>query len=425
MTNLEHKIKDALENYQVPGAIPDWDVFEKKLDASKKKKSGAGFIAAALIGLLAGLAFVYNTDSQNTTLVTNINVPKESNSVAIAKEKNSFNDSGQIQHQKKQNISTEVTDKQTEIELNADRNEKRGILKNPSARLMLIDADDDSPSANLKKEIKGEKGNLPTFVLQQPTEVIISKQVSCINEEVQFSTNDRCNCSYKWDFGDGTMGFDKMPSHVYEDEGTYKVAVTITSKSTRKSHFAYRADVKISDNPIAGFDYTEPNWGQCETNHEFVSSSIGSHKQKWFINGVQHSETATLSFAFLNKGHSEITLVTENVYGCSGTHTEEISIDREYNLAALKTFSPNGDGINDFWLPEHLNCLNGEFSLIIADINGTVVFQTTSTDKKWDGSIMGSSEFANKGGTYAWTATYVDNNGENRIAKGAITLPSR
>ena len=25
MTNLEHKIKDALENYQVPGAIPDWE----------------------------------------------------------------------------------------------------------------------------------------------------------------------------------------------------------------------------------------------------------------------------------------------------------------------------------------------------------------------------------------------------------------
>ena len=38
---------------------------------------------------------------------------------------------------------------------------------------------------------------------------------------------------------------------------------------------------------------------------------------------------------------------------------------------------------------------------------------------------MGSSEFANKGATYAWTATYIDNSGENRIAKGAITLPTR
>ena len=153
MTNLEHKIKDALENYHVPNVTPDWDVFEKKLDASKKKKSGAGFIAAALIGLLAGLAFVYNTDTQNTTSVINSNITKESNSVTIAKENNSIADARQIHPKKKQNISTEVTDKQTEIELNADRNEKRGILKNPSARLMLIDADDDSPSANLKKEI--------------------------------------------------------------------------------------------------------------------------------------------------------------------------------------------------------------------------------------------------------------------------------
>jgi len=102
--------------------------------------------------------------------------------------------------------------------------------------------------------------------------------------------------------------------------------------------------------------------------------------------------------------------------------TEDLYINREYNLAAWKTFSPNGDDINDMWLPEHLNYLNGEFSLIVADINGKVVFQTASTDKKWDGSIMGSSEFANKGETYAWTATYVDNNGENRMAKGAITL---
>jgi gliding motility-associated-like protein len=425
MTDLEHKIKDALENYQVPNVTPDWDVFEKKLDASKKKKSGAGFIAAALIGLLAGLAFVYNTDTQNTTSVINSNITKESNSATIVMENNSNADARQIHPKKKQNISTDLTDKQTELELNADRNEKRGILQNPSARLMLIDGEDYPISSNEKSEIQKEKDELPAFNLNKPTEVIISKKVSCINEEVQFSTNDRCNCSYKWDFGDGTIGYNKIPSHVYEYEGTYKVAVTITSKTTRKSHFAYRADVKISDNPIADFDYTEPNWSQCETNHEFVSSSVGSHKQKWFINGVQHSETATLSYAFVSKGNSKITLVTENIYGCTNTHTEDLYIKHEYNLAALKTFSPNGDGINDMWLPEHLNCLNGEFSLIIADINGTVVFQTTSTDKKWDGSIMGSSEFANKGGTYAWTATYVDNNGENRIAKGAITLPTR
>ena len=425
MTNLEHKIKDALENYQVPNVTPDWDVFEKKLDASKKKKSGAGFIAAALIGLLAGLAFIYNTDTKDLTSLAANNIAKEAKSVVVASKNNSTIDAGQIHPKTKQNISTEVTDKQTEHELNADKNEKRGILKNPSARLMLIDADDYPISSNVKNEIQKEKDELPAFVLKTPTEVIISKKVSCINEEVQFSTNDRCNCSYKWDFGDGTMGYNKMPSHIYEDEGTYKVAVTITSKTTRKSHFAYRADVKISDNPIADFDYAEPNWSQCETNHEFVSSSVGSHKQKWFINGVQHSETATLSYAFLTKGYSKITLATENIYGCTNTHTEDLYINREYNLAALKTFSPNGDGINDMWLPEHLNCLNGEFSLLIADINGTVVFQTTSTDKKWDGSIMGSSEFAHKGETYAWTATYVDNNGANRIAKGAITLPTR
>ena len=425
MTHLEQKIKDTLENYQVPNVTPDWDVFEKKLDASKKKKSGAGFIAAALIGLLAGLAFIYNTDTKDLTSLAANNIAKEAKSVVVTSKNNSTIDAGQIHPKTKQNISTEAADKETEHELNAEINEKRAILKNPSARLMLIDADDYPISSNVKNEIQKEKDELPALVIKTPTEVIISKKVSCINEDVQFSTDDRCNCSYKWDFGDGTMGYNKMPSHIYEDEGTYKVAVTITSKTTRKSHFAFRADVKISDNPIADFDYAEPNWSQCETNHEFVSLSAGVHKQKWSINGVQYSETSSLSYAFLNKGHSEITLTTENIYGCTSAHTEDIHIDREYNLAALKTFSPNGDGINDMWLPEHLNCLNGQFSLIIVDISGKVVFQTTSTDKKWDGSIMGSSEFANKGATYAWTATYVDNSGENRIAKGAITLPTR
>lgn len=79
------------------------------------------------------------------------------------------------------------------------------------------------------------------------------------------------------------------------------------------------------------------------------------------------------------------------MYGCEERdtlriHVKEVICDEPY-IFLPNAFSPNGDGINDilFIRGDFINdCL-----LRIYDRWGEKVFETTSTDKGWDGTFKG------------------------------------
>ncbi|MBL4653311.1 MAG: PKD domain-containing protein [Flavobacteriales bacterium] len=423
MTEFENKIKESLENYSVPDATPDWSTFEQKLDATNKRKNGTGFIAAAIIGLLAGLAFVYNTDVQSTSSLANNNQTiKETASKVNVEQKNSTINN-QITATTKDVATESVIEtaaiQQNEIEEEIATADNIPELRLPPNRLMMNDSD---PSTSANETKKGEESvpqNKPShYIPLKASEVMVSKKVCCINEEIQFSTND-VNCSYVWDFGDGTIGYGKLPNHTYEDEGTYKVAVTITSKETRKSTYAYRADIKVSPNPIADFEYTKPNWNDCETEHQFMSINVGEPINEWYIGKNKIGDGSSLKYPLHKKGMHEITLVTENSNGCKSSNTQLVEIEKDYNLRAANAFASS---LADLWMPKDLLCLNNEFNLIIITRFGEIVFQTNTIEKNWDGTILGSTQRVRAGENYAWSATYIDNNGITRQAKGLITI---
>lgn len=86
-------------------------------------------------------------------------------------------------------------------------------------------------------------------------------------------------------------------------------------------------------------------------------------------------------------------------------------------------FSPNGDGINDLFVPLS-DCNFVEFEFLIFDRWGNLVFKTTDISNGWDGKYFLSQELANVG-TYAYLLKYtIDENGkttENQVT-GDITL---
>jgi hypothetical protein len=47
--------------------------------------------------------------------------------------------------------------------------------------------------------------------------------------------------------------------------------------------------------------------------------------------------------------------------------TESISLQESYNLFAEKAFSPNGDGLNETFMPKALLSRNVEFRLTVHD----------------------------------------------------------
>lgn len=63
------------------------------------------------------------------------------------------------------------------------------------------------------------------------------------------------------------------------------------------------------------------------------------------------------------------------------------------------TFTPNGDGINDFFFPICNGIPNGNYNLKIYNLGGEVIFETSHPDQDWDGSNRG---YDCENGNYKW-----------------------
>ncbi len=82
-------------------------------------------------------------------------------------------------------------------------------------------------------------------------------------------------------------------------------------------------------------------------------------------------------------------------------------------------FSPNGDNINDNWYPNY-TCKIGsiEFSIIIMNRWGEIVFIGNNQNSQWDGSFKGIPQPI---GTYIVQINFKENN-QNKMNQTAITL---
>ena len=96
--------------------------------------------------------------------------------------------------------------------------------------------------------------------------------------------------------------------------------------------------------------------------------------------------------------------------------TIEVADEIEGILPSADYISPNGDEKNDTWVIENVE-LYQDFSLMIFDANGTMLYQVESGyDNSWDGTYNGQ---------YLETGAYyyvLSENQGDRVFKGTISL---
>ncbi|SNS74709.1 gliding motility-associated C-terminal domain-containing protein [Ekhidna lutea] len=89
------------------------------------------------------------------------------------------------------------------------------------------------------------------------------------------------------------------------------------------------------------------------------------------------------------------------INGCSyeTSQTFEINVLKKDDLFIPNVFTPNNDGLNDYFFADGLVYPLSRFELTIVNRAGSKVFQTTNHDFQWKGAGMSS-------GVYFWSLTY-------------------
>lgn len=179
--------------------------------------------------------------------------------------------------------------------------------------------------------------------------------------------------------------------------------------------------VGAADQVIADFIATPQPTTISNTDITFLNQSTNAATYVWDIAGLESYTTENAAYSFLAIPETyNVCLAVADSNNCVDTVCQDIIIQDELILYAPNAFTPNGDGINDYWFP----VVNGfdatEFELLIFDRWGELIFEASDPNTQWDGTYMGMEAPVD---VYVWyIKVKPDNNNGPEEFRGHVTL---
>jgi gliding motility-associated-like protein len=98
-------------------------------------------------------------------------------------------------------------------------------------------------------------------------------------------------------------------------------------------------------------------------------------------------------------------LVVVNDKGCIDTTTQCLEVEPLFSLYIPNAFSPNGDGLNDIFVPKGDYLKN--FEMYIFDRWGQELFHSTDISNGWNGTVKGGNIICQED-SYVYKITVTD-----------------
>lgn len=424
--SFDDKIKQALEEFEMPYDANAWAELEKQLPQAAQTAPQSGNtglkIAAGVVivsSIVATLWFMNQPEKQqvsetsvteefaNETSITEVPV---SETVEVQNSTNTtqkVSDSN-VAHPNKESVSEDKTsliaDKQNDVK-----------------------ADEDVDRSNSSSSTENKKSEAPIKVVESNTnqshlvvDFLPSSVNVCAGADVSFINNSSdMKANMAWDFGDGNSSTELNPVHSYVLPGTYTVTLTCEKSAQNADR-----SITVTVNPAP-----TPMFSSGRKLDGYVAIPLFN-----FSTGTQPGETAVWSFSdgsaksgnsathlFREAGNHKAKLTVTNQFGCSTSVDDMITTYDNFNLLAPNTFTPDGDGNNETFIPKALPEMGIAFEMVIRSQTGQVVFQTTNPTESWDGTLQNSGQKADEG-IYVWTVLLKENIVSKKDFNGTIHL---
>ncbi|MCX7863078.1 MAG: gliding motility-associated C-terminal domain-containing protein [Bacteroidales bacterium] len=140
----------------------------------------------------------------------------------------------------------------------------------------------------------------------------------------------------------------------------------------------------------------------------------------WYFDNEAVYAQAEPKHSFTKSGQYTISLVAKSSKGCIDSITKSYIVEIPLNYVELPNiFSPNGDGIHDYFTPVLYDMESVECSIF--DRNGTLIYEWKTLDGKWDGKIRNTNQTASPG-TYYYILKGKTKSGKQIMHKGMVQL---
>lgn len=424
MDAFEKQVKESLDQYAVPYNSADWAQMERALSSGVR---GWGHGRALVVGLLlasglliGGTAFYLGRDAG--TEVAALPAPTET------------------QHQPAPAIVDAPV--QSDVAPVPETHAMAAVPATPSLENTVHQAGDakDKPSAqpNTATQTKVKKP-VPTLASVAPitsapandpgkgsaaaTIFRASVKNACPDTPVDFTVEHMpTDGIYLWNFGDGSFSNKPNPQHTFTKPGNYQVMLSMSNTGMGTIHNKPSSDmIVIHEAPTAAFNVLKQDYaGQLPSVH-FENRSLGSVSYQWDLGDGTVSTAASPDHVYKVKGLYKVELTTTNETGCVDRKMKEVRIDKDFNLGAPASFSPNGDAKEETFMPEALLSLTAKFQLDIYDPAGQVLYSTSDPTHPWCGKVKNQGAVCEPG-DYVWVVDVMGGSQAPETFTGKVKL---
>ncbi|WP_113638908.1 gliding motility-associated C-terminal domain-containing protein [Nubsella zeaxanthinifaciens] len=120
-------------------------------------------------------------------------------------------------------------------------------------------------------------------------------------------------------------------------------------------------------------------------------TATGGTSYQWEANGSIVGATNTASITVRPTTNTTYKVTVANAGGCTSIAEFTLSVADNYEIVtAANLVSPNGDGINDYWIIKNID-MYPESIVKVFDKTGRIIFTKKGYQNDWDGRVSGSS----------------------------------
>jgi gliding motility-associated-like protein len=196
---------------------------------------------------------------------------------------------------------------------------------------------------------------------------------------------------------------------IYPFAGSYDVSLIVTDQNGCKGTVFYPgyitvnplpdADFVFSPQPtdiqnmlinftdISGGNITSWNWNFFGNQNPPILLGNSNTQNPQFDFSVNADTSAQYVYYLSDTGYYPVSLIITTDKGCMDSITKLVKIDPAFYINVPNAFTPNGDGVNDYFFPVGVGIVpDKNYNLYIFDRWGDIIFESHRIDDPWDGT---------------------------------------
>lgn len=233
---------------------------------------------------------------------------------------------------------------------------------------------------------------------------------TCYPDTIQFTyalldTNYTDLSTCVWSLGNGSfINFCGDTNVVYTSAGEFFPTLTITSEFGCSATDTLNNSIVIRGYPEVNFTWSPQPVDILNRQVQFQNLTQAADSIYWNFYSAGESFSANPLWTFPDIETTtpyEICLTAGNEFGCLDTLCQDVYVENILQVFIPNTFTPDGDGLNDVFLPVVNGELDGSYRFWVFNRWGEIVFYTEEVGKAWTGGFDGGTYYI-QDGYYLW-----------------------